>query len=63
MTPNDRISVIQHQSWAERCWQDQRANDEQIYEAELRRSGSPLVALLDRAELGKSPWKNPMMKN
>jgi len=45
-----------------RCWQDRRPYDERIYEAALRRAGSPLVALLDRVELGKSPWKNPVKK-
>jgi hypothetical protein len=29
----------------------------------LRKSGSPVVALLDRVDLGKSPWKNPAKKN
>jgi len=46
-----------------RCWQDRRPYDERIYEAALRKHGSPIVALLDRVELGKSPWKNPMKKN
>lgn len=45
-----------------RCWQDRRPYDERIYEAALRRHGSPLVALFDRVELGKSPWKNPAQK-
>ena len=35
----------------------------QIYEAALRKHGSPLVALFDRVELGKSPCKNPVKKN
>jgi transposase len=46
-----------------RCWQDRRPYDERIYEAALRKHGSPLVALLDRVELGKSPWKNPVKKS
>jgi hypothetical protein len=29
----------------------------------LRKHGSPLVALFDRVELGKSPFKNPMKKS
>jgi len=29
----------------------------------LRQSHSPLVGLLDRVELGKSPWKNPAKKS
>ena len=45
-----------------RCWQDRRPYDERIYEAALCKNGSPLVALFDRVELGKSPWKNPMKK-
>jgi transposase len=46
-----------------RCWQDRKPYDERIYEAALRRSGSPLLALFDQVELGKSPWKNPAKKN
>lgn len=46
-----------------RCWQDRRPYDERIYEAALRKSGSPIVALFDRVELGKSPWKNPAKKS
>ena len=46
-----------------RCWQDQQPYEEARYEATLRRRGSPIVALLDRVELGKSPWKNPVKKN
>jgi transposase len=46
-----------------RCWQDRQPYDERIYEAALRKRGSPIVAWLDRVELGKSPWKNPAKKN
>jgi len=46
-----------------RCWQDRRPYDERIYEATLRQRGSSVVALFDRVELGKSPWKNPVKKN
>ena len=46
-----------------RCWQDRKPYDERLYEAALRRHGSPVVALFDRVELGKSPWKNPAKKN
>jgi transposase len=42
-----------------RCWQDRRPYEAAKYEAALRKSGSPIVALLDRVERGKSPWKNP----
>jgi transposase len=40
-----------------RCWQDHSQYDERIYEAALRRSRSPLVALFSQIELGKSPFK------
>jgi transposase len=43
-----------------RCWQNRTPYQEAIYEAALRKSGSPLVALFDRVELGKSPFKNPV---
>jgi len=46
-----------------RCWQDHRPYDEQRYEDALRKANSPLVALFDRVELGKSPYKNPVNKN
>ena len=46
-----------------RCWQSRTTYDERIYEAALRRSRSPLVALLSKIEVGKSPFKNPVNKN
>ena len=46
-----------------RCWQDRRPYEEARYEAALRTAGSPLVALFDRVELGKSPFKNPVKKS
>jgi len=46
-----------------RCWQNRRPYDERIYEAALQKSGSLLVNLFDRVELGKSPWKNPAKKS
>jgi hypothetical protein len=45
------------------CWQPLSLYKEEVYEAALRRSGSPLVALLDHIELGKSPVKNPVKKS
>ena len=45
-----------------RCWQDHKPYDEPTYEAALRRSGSDLVKLFDRVELGKSPFKKPVNK-
>jgi transposase len=46
-----------------RCWQDRAVYREQIYEAALKQRGSPLVALFERVELGKSPFKNPVKKS
>ena len=45
-----------------RCWQTRRPYNDQTYEAALRKSKSPLVALFDRVKLGKSPFKNPAPK-
>jgi transposase len=42
-----------------RCWQDRTPYAEKTHEAALRKAGSPVVALFDRVELGKSPWKHP----
>jgi hypothetical protein len=38
-----------------RCWQDRVVYQEKLYEAALRRSGSPVVGLLKSIEVGKSP--------
>ena len=46
-----------------RCWQNHTPYRNEIYEAALRKSGSPIVALFDRVELGKSPFKNPVNKS
>lgn len=46
-----------------RCWQDHRPYEEKIYEAALRKANSPLVGLLDKIQLGKSPFKAPAKKN
>jgi transposase len=40
-----------------KCWQTRTPYNEQSYEAALKKSGSPLVTLLDRIELGKSRVK------
>jgi transposase len=40
-----------------RCWQDREMYQENIYEAALRRSGSPIVSRFKKIELGKSPVK------
>jgi transposase len=46
-----------------RCWQEHKPYQEEKYEAALRKSGSSLVELFDRIEVGKSPWKNHAKKN
>jgi transposase len=46
-----------------RCWQDRKPYRKETYEAALKKHGSPLVALFDRIELGKSPFKNPVKKS
>jgi transposase len=46
-----------------RCWQDHQPYQEIIYEAALRKANSPLVGLLDKIQLGKSPFKTPAKKN
>jgi transposase len=46
-----------------RCWQDRRPYQEKTYEEALRRSNSPLIALLGRIEIGKSPFKTAVKKN
>lgn len=40
-----------------KCWQSRTVYREEIYEAALKKNGSPLVALLDQIEVGKSPVK------
>jgi transposase len=45
-----------------RCWQSHTLYQEKTYETALRRSRSPLVALLPKIEVGKSPFKNPLKK-
>jgi transposase len=46
-----------------RCWQDHKPYQERIYEAALRKANSPLVSLLDKIQLGKSPCKSCANKN
>ena len=45
-----------------KCWQTRTPYKEEVYEAALRRSRSPLVALFNHVEVGKSPFKNPVKK-
>lgn len=40
-----------------KCWQSRTSYKEEIYEAALKKSRSPLAALLDQIEVGKSPVK------
>ncbi|MEO7676541.1 MAG: IS110 family transposase [Verrucomicrobiota bacterium] len=46
-----------------KCWQTRTPYQEEIYETALRQSGSPIVALFDRIEVGKSPFKTTMKKS
>jgi len=46
-----------------RCWMIHTPYKDEIYEAALRKSSSPLVALLSKVELGKSPFKSTAEKN
>ncbi len=46
-----------------KCWQTRTIYREDIYEAALKKTGSPLVALLDQIELGKSPVKTTAKKS
>ena len=46
-----------------KCWQTRTPYREELYEAALRRSGSPLVALLDHIQTGKFPCKIPPTKS
>ena len=45
-----------------RCWQSRKPYEEKIYEAALCKTNSPLISLLDKIELGKSPFKNKVNK-
>ena len=45
-----------------RCWQSRKPYEEKIYEAALRKANSPLISLLDKVELGKSPFKHHVNK-
>jgi Transposase/Transposase IS116/IS110/IS902 family len=45
-----------------RCWQNRQPYDEALYEAALKKHGSPIVPLFDSVVLGKSPWKHPVQK-
>jgi transposase len=42
-----------------RCWQSRTPYKEEVYEAALRKSGSKMVSLFGRIEVGKNPVKNP----
>jgi transposase len=46
-----------------RLWQSRTIYQEELYEAALEKSGSPLVALLDKIEVGKSPVKTMKKKS
>ena len=40
-----------------KCWSTRTPFKEETYQAALRKSASPIVALLDQIEIGKSPVK------
>jgi transposase len=40
-----------------KCWQTRTVYKEEIYEAALKKTGSPIIHLLDQIQLGKSPMK------
>jgi len=46
-----------------KCWQSRQPYKEEIYEAALRKNRSPIVALFDKIELGKSPVKTAAKKS
>lgn len=46
-----------------RCWLNHAPYQDHIYEDSLRKHGSPIVALFDRVQLGKSPFKKPVNKS
>ena len=45
-----------------KCWSTRRPYHEETYEAALRKNGSPIVALFDRIDVGKSPMKTNAKK-
>jgi len=45
-----------------KCWQSHSIYKEEIYEAALKKSRSPLIGLLDQIELGKFPVKTRVKK-
>ncbi len=46
-----------------KCWPSRTLYQKQRYEAALKKRGSPLVALLDKIEVGKSPVKTMAKKS
>jgi transposase len=46
-----------------KCWQTRTVYQEQLYEAALRKNDSPLVALFDQIEVGRSPIKTTAKKS
>ena len=46
-----------------KCWQTRTPYREDLYEAALRKNASPLVALFDQIEVGKSPVKPTSKKS
>jgi transposase len=46
-----------------KCWQTRQPYQEELYEAALRKNGSPIVTLFDKIEVGKSPMKTTLKKS
>src|SRR6185436_14050569 len=46
-----------------KCWQTRTIYKEEIYEAALKKSSSPIIHLLDQIELGKSPFKTTVKQS
>lgn len=46
-----------------KCWQTRTLYREEVYEAALQKNGSPIFALLDKIEVGKSPVKTLAKKS
>jgi transposase len=46
-----------------KCWSTRTPYKEETYEATLRKNGSPIVALFDQIEIGKSPVKTLAKKS
>jgi transposase len=46
-----------------KCWSTRRPYNEEIYEAALKKNCSPIIALFDHIQIGKSPLKTNLKKS